>query len=297
MKILLFTNTAKGSAATALETICDFCDAQGVDYDFSSSGFFEGPHISFEELSATITNYDLVCSLGGDGTTLRAAHVVGKTGIPLLSYNFGHLGFLHGAGVQDLIPALQAAVDGKLSYDERGMLEAAVTYEDGRVDTQIAINELVVSRGHFGRIVELDLSINDTFITTIKGDGILVATPTGSTGYALSAGGPLISPVHEGLCVVPISPHSLTSRALVTSRDDRICIVPSEENRQRLVLFTDGEIYWIPRAGEQSQTGDEKDPVSIRVSVCPQKLRLARYGEYNFYDHITRVFFRGGHAR
>lgn len=291
MKVLLFANTTKGPTAEALVSICAWCDSQGVTYELAPSGIFEGQEISFEQLSASITSFDLVCSLGGDGTTLRAAHIVGKTGIPLLSYNFGRLGFLHGAGVKDLIPALEAALEGRLIYDARCLLDLAVTYGDGHVDRQIAINELVVSRGHYGRIVELDLSINNTFITTVKGDGILVATPTGSTGYALSAGGPILSPAHEGLCVVPISPHSLTSRAVVTAKQDTIRIVPNHQNRQQLVLFIDGEIFWIPRGADPVAD----DPVCIEASVSPEKLILARYDAYDFYDHITRVFFRGEH--
>ncbi|MCL1846611.1 MAG: NAD(+)/NADH kinase [Coriobacteriia bacterium] len=289
MKVLLFSNTTKDPTAQALQAMSEWLEAKGISYDLFSSGIFEEQDSRFSEFSAAITNYDLVCSFGGDGTTLRAAHLVGRAGIPLLSYNFGRLGFLSGATVDDLIPALQAALNGQLSFDARSLLDVAVTYEDGHTDHQIAVNELAVSRGHFGRIVELDLAINGTYITSVKGDGILVATPTGSTGYALSAGGPIISPAHEGLCVVPISPHSLTSRAIVTTRNDVVGIVPNQQNRQQLVLFIDGEVFWIP-----STTSNE--PRNIEVSVCPEKLLLARFGPYDFYDHISRTFFRGTHA-
>ena len=290
MKVLLFTNMTTTASSQRLQPICEWLAERGIEYDLFSSGIFEEKDPSFEELSASITQYNLLCSFGGDGTTLRAAHVVGKTGIPLLSYNFGRLGFLSGACVDDLIPAMQAAIDGKLSLDARTILDVSVTYEDGTINHQIAVNELVVSRGHFGRIVELDLSINGTFINTVRGDGVLVATPTGSTGYALSAGGPIISVAHDGMCVVPISPHSLTTRAIVTTGNDVIGIVPNASNRQRLVLFIDGEVLWI------ASTDDKKQPVGIEVSVCPEKLQLVRFGDYDFFDHISRTFFRGNDA-
>ena len=345
MKILLFTNTASSLTPQTLRSICGWLEEQDITYDVFSSEFIEKQSASVDRLCASITDYDLICSFGGDGTTLRAAHIVGKTGVPLLSYNFGRLGFLSGACKDDLIPAMQAAIDGKLNFDARSMLELRVAYEHGRIDQQIVVNELAVTRGHFGRIVELDLSINGSLVTTVRGDGILVATPTGSTGYALSAGGPIISPNNESICVVPISPHSLTSRAVVTAKDDVILIVPNEQNRQKLALFIDGEVFWVagdsqvlaaagegpatgqgaagagnsdspgPQAaapdgdgdgdgGSQAAPGDDggdggdgpSEILWIEARVCPEKLLLARYGPYDFYDHISQTFFRGRNA-
>ncbi|MDR0350354.1 MAG: NAD(+)/NADH kinase [Coriobacteriales bacterium] len=339
MKVLLITNTTKDLTSQVVVSLCEWLTNRGIDYEYFSSGIFEEGKTRFDELAFSIEQFDLVCSFGGDGTTLRAAHLVGGSGVPLLSYNFGRLGFLSGAGRADLIPAMEAAIDGRLSYDARTLLEVSVTYKDGRSDRQIALNEVVVSRGHFGRIVALDLAINGVFIDTIKGDGVLVATPTGSTAYSLSAGGPIIAPAHEGLCVVPISPHSLKSRAVITTKDDTIRLSPSKANAQRLVLFIDGEVFWVyagdkgdgsalagapgsagagagaPGSGASGSSiapaapsvsastcasvpgfvaGDEI--ISVEIGTCAEKLRLARYGDYNFYDHISRTFFRGEHA-
>jgi len=329
MKILLFTNTTSSLTPQTLYSICGWLEDQQIAYDVFSSEFIEKQSASIDEICASIAEYDLICSFGGDGTTLRAAHVVGKSGVPLLSYNFGRLGFLSGACKDDLVPAMKAAIDGKLIFDARSMLELRVAYEHGRIDQQIAVNELAVTRGHFGRIVELDLHINGSLVTTVRGDGILVATPTGSTGYALSAGGPIISPKNESMCVVPISPHSLTSRAVVTARDDVILIVPNEQNRQRLALFIDGEVFWVAggnqvSAGNQVSTltkespmlgrcavcaeeteetkpqpasdGSQSEILWIEARVCSEKLLLARFGPYDFYDHVSQTFFRGRNA-
>jgi NAD+ kinase len=336
MRVLLFTNTTKNLTSQVMVSVCKWLKDREVEYEFFSSGIFEEEESCFDELAFSIDRFDLVCSFGGDGTTLRAAHLVGASGVPLLSYNFGRLGFLSGAGRADLIPAMEAAVNGTLAYDARTLLEVNVTFEDGRSDRQIALNEVVVSRGHFGRIVALDLAINGTFIDTIEGDGVLVATPTGSTAYSLSAGGPIISPAHEGLCIVPISPHSLKTRAVITAPDDTICLEPNKSNRQQLVLFIDGEVFWVHGGGVNTVTTLATDSsantlvpapadapadssvtsttavtsfdsakissangeiVSVEIGVCSGKLMLARYGDYDFYDHISQTFFRGGNAR
>jgi NAD+ kinase len=300
MKVLLFANTTKDLASQAIGSIREWLENQGIEYDTISSGIFESGEPHLEELRSSVKGCDLVCTFGGDGTILRAAHIVGELGIPLLCYNFGTLGFLAGASEDDLIPALKAAVAGELGIDARTMLEVTVSYEDGQSEKQLAINELVVSRGHFGRIVALDMFINDSFIDTLRGDGVLVATPTGSTAYALSAGGPIISPSNDGLCIVPISPHSLASRAVVTAKDDVIRLVPNKLNRQQIVLFIDGEVLWITSenngAGDATTGSAKREVVSVEVGACSQKLLLVRYGDYDYYDHISRTFFRGGHA-
>jgi NAD+ kinase len=307
MKVLLFTNTEKDLASEVTRRVCAWLEGRGIGYESFSSGIFDEEGARFDELASAIERFDLVCSFGGDGTTLRAAHLIGTSGVPLLSYNFGRLGFLSGAGKSDLIPALEAAVEGKLGFDARTMLSVRVTYANGETDRQIALNETVVSRGHFGRIVALDLFINDTFIDTVKGDGVLVATPTGSTAYSLSAGGPIISPAHEGLCVVPISPHSLATRAVITAKDELIRLEPNRLNHQRLVLFIDGEVFWTNAAEGQggadaggdagSDGGASAGVVSVEIGACAEKLLLARFGPYDFYDHISRTFFRGDHDR
>ncbi|MDR2586967.1 MAG: NAD(+)/NADH kinase [Coriobacteriales bacterium] len=296
MRVLLFTNTTKEPSSQVLGAIYAWLDERGVEHEsFSSGSFEEEESARFDELRASIRDFDLVCSFGGDGTILRAAHLVGTSGVPLLGYNFGSLGFLSGAGRDELLPALEAAIDGRLARDERALLKVEVTYENGQVDSQIALNEVAVSRGHFGRIVALDVTINNSFIDTMEGDGVLVATPTGSTAYALSAGGPLIAPAYEGLCVVPISPHSLKSRAVITTATDVIRLEPNRANRQQLVLFIDGEVFWMNPPQERAASRGEV--VRVEVGVCAEKLILLRFGAYDFYHHISETFFRGGNAR
>jgi NAD+ kinase len=297
MKVLLFANNTKDLASQAIQSIREWLEEREIACETISSGIFEGGTQHLDGLRTSMQNVDLICTFGGDGTILRAAHLVGASGVPMLCYNFGTLGFLTGATEDDLIPALEAAVAGTLTLDARTMLEVTVTYEDGQTDTQLAVNELVVSRGHFGRIVALDMFINDSFVDTIRGDGVLVATPTGSTAYALSAGGPIISPSNEGLCIVPISPHSLASRAVVTAKDDLVTLVPNQLNRQQLVLFVDGEVLWITSQDDPRADATSKREVArVEVRACAQRLQLLRYGDSDYYRQISKTFFRGGHA-
>ena len=313
MKVLLFTIAAKEPATQALDTICAWMKAQGIGY----SVYNDCVHASacdpqFEQLRAKIAEYDLVCSFGGDGTTLRAAHLIGSSELPLLNFNFGRLGFLSGASAVDLMPAIQAAVDGRLDVDARTMLEARVSYRDGSQKRQVGLNELAVSRGHFGRIVALDIYVNGGFLDSIRGDGVMIATATGSTAYSLSAGGPIIAPSHDGLCIVPIAPHSLASRAVVTTAADSVRIVPNEQNRQQLVLFIDGERFRMHPQGDNGDNGDDLEDsasekldnyasiglvASVDVRACSAKLKLLRYGDYDFYSHISTTFFGSDYAR
>ncbi|HBT95845.1 MAG TPA: hypothetical protein DEB24_07100 [Coriobacteriia bacterium] len=302
MRLLLFNMIADGQSAHSLEPICEWLDARGVDYSMFSDEVFKAEQSSeFKRMQASICEFDLVCSFGGDGTTLRAAHIIGTSEVPLLSINFGHLGFLAGAGEGDLFKALEAAVTDKLTSDPRIILEAEVSYCNGSVENHIAFNELVVSRGHFGRIVSLDMAINDNHLDTIRGDGVLIATPTGSTAYSLSAGGPIMAPNHSGLCVVPISPHSLASRAVITTSQDMVEIVPNVDNRQKLVLFIDGEVFWIHPtdglSGAVAADDERGEIIRVKAGVSKNKLNLRRYGSYDFYTHIAEVFFRGSNAR
>ncbi len=302
MKVLLFNMVVDGQEAHYLDPVCKWLDDKGVEYVvFSDEVFKDGHDQRFKDMSASVSSFDIVCSFGGDGTTLRAAHAIGKSEVPLISFNFGHLGFLAGANEEDLFSALEAAITGQLTEDPRAILEAKVSYKNGLIEYHIAFNELVVSRGHFGRIVTLDLEINNNYLDTIRGDGVLVSTSTGSTAYSLSAGGPIMAPDHEGLCVVPISPHSLASRAVITTKMDTVTIMPNAENRQRLVLFIDGEVFWIHPGSKVDVSEIADDPkgevISVEVGVSDKKLNLRRFGKYDFYTHISKVFFRGENAR
>ena len=290
MRLLLVANNANADAIDALSRVDRWLEEQGVQTTTASSGDFVRGSDVVTKLSSEINSYDLVCVFGGDGAILRTARIIGSSGVPLLGFNFGHLGFLAGASSDDPFATLLAVFADDVSHELRTVLVARITYADGHVEKVTALNEIVLARGGSGRVIDVDLLINGVHVADIRGDGVMVATATGSTAYALSAGGPLISPAHKGLCVVPIAPHTLAARAMVTAPNDVIELLPSSTRAQQTAVFADGELL-----------GDPQDLASeiigIRVSRSPEELLLVRHDAPNFYTAVSEVFFGGGYAR
>ena len=162
-------------------------------------------------------NADLVIAIGGDGTLLYAAGLVALHKVPLLGVNRGRLGFLTDVMPQNMFPCINAALEGRLTPDERPLLAACVNYADGRVAEALALNDVVMQKLVTGRMLDFETHLDGTYVNTHAGDGIVVASPTGSTAYALSCGGPIIEPHLDVLVVAPICPHTLSDRPIVDS--------------------------------------------------------------------------------
>lgn len=158
---------------------------------------------------------DLVVVLGGDGTYLEAVRMLGPERVPLLGVNMGGLGFLTVTRVQDLFPMVELALDGKLEVKRRSMLNVQVRSGNKVRDEFACLNDLVIERGPTSQLIHLAMTVDRLPITTIKADGLIVATPTGSTAYNLAGGGPILHPEVDALVVTPICPHSLTSRPFI----------------------------------------------------------------------------------
>jgi NAD+ kinase len=286
MRILLIANDSYRAATDAQYTVAAWLERNGIDVEATSSIDLTPNSPVSAALGTRMEDFGLVCVFGGDGTILRAAQVVGGSGVPLMGFNFGDLGFLAGATDDGLIPAVGAALAGDVVYERRTVLAATATFANGDRMEYRALNELVMGRSNSGHVTKIDLFINGAAFSPICGDGILVATATGSTAYALSAGGPLISPEHRGLVVVPIAPHTLTARAVVTAPSDIIELRPHTQADQEIALFIDGEHLALP--------GEVCD---VRVSRSPDELVLVRYNAPDFYTAVSDVFFGGAHAR
>lgn len=319
MPVLLVSNATKVQVAEVLQTVREWLDNQGIQHRhiYSEQLLINNPYL--EEQSRLVSDYDLVVSFGGDGTILRVSRMIGDSQVPLLACNFGGMGFLSAVSADGVIGALQAVFEGNTVTEQRTLAEIEVTYENGSVASYRALNEAVISRGNFGRIVSLDLYVNDCFIENARGDGVLVSTATGSTAYALSAGGPLVNPLYDGLVVAPISPHSLKAFSMVTGPKDVVVLKPSLENVQRIVLFLDGEVLWSSEAesGEAGEgdgdtegrpgrqgsglspgqnNGDENESdspevISVAVRPSPVKVNLVRLKTESFYSQVARTFF------
>jgi len=183
---------------------------------------------------------DVLVALGGDGTMIATARLVSGRGIPVLGVNLGTLGYLTEFTVDDCIPALEAVVQGDYEIDSRMMLSWCVVRDGDLVGAGTALNDIVVNKSALARIIDIDCSVGSHYVTTYRADGLILSTPTGSTAYNLSAGGPIIVPGVEAFAIAPICPHTLTNRPLVLPHKSEIRL-RIHTREQEVMLTADGQ--------------------------------------------------------
>jgi NAD+ kinase len=218
---------------------------------------------------------DLVLVLGGDGTLLAVAGILGQSGrdVPILGVNFGSLGFLTEITRPEMFGALEAAVNGNIEHDERMML-------CGRTQGawRVALNDIVLTRTALSRMVDLDVTVGDQFVTSVRSDGLIIATPTGSTAYNLSAGGPVVHPALDAIVLTPIAPHTLTHRPIVipSEREVRVRAAPGNAGAEIYITF-DGQHGFALQDGEE-----------VTVTRAPRPVRLVRAAHRNYFEVLRK---------
>ena len=213
---------------------------------------------------------DLLIVLGGDGTLLSVSRLVGNRCTPILGINLGSLGFLTEITRDEIIPVLEQLVAGELTVSERLRLDVIIRREGTEVARYRVLNDLVINKGALARIIDMEAWVDDTYLTTFKADGLIVATPTGSTAYNLAAGGPIISPALHCLVISPICPHMLTNRPIIVS-DEAVIRIEVKFQNEEVAMTADGQI------GMPLQGGDV---VEIRRSPHPTMLVLSPTKDY-----------------
>lgn len=219
---------------------------------------------------------DMIVVLGGDGTLLGTAGRIAKaqSDIPILGVNFGSLGFLTEVTLPEIFTSLDSAVNGTAKVEERMMLHVTVEAEGRRLADRIVLNDVVVTQGALSRIIELSVSVDGESMMRIKADGLIIATPTGTTAYSLSAGGPIVHPQVDGLTITPIAPHTLTNRPVVVAGSSEIRIQPLIHDEQSEVFATfDG----------QSLMPLKSDHI-VTVSRAERRLRLIRASSRGYFQ-------------
>lgn len=225
----------------------------------------------------------LLLVLGGDGTMLAAARLAAPRGIPILPVNMGSLGFLTSFTLEELHPALDDALEGRFSLSERVMISAELERAGKVIDTQRVLNDVVINKGALARMIELELHIDGAFVCRYRSDGLIIASPTGSTAYSLSAGGPIVHPAVESFVITPICPHTLSDRPLVI-RDSSSIVMKLSGNTESVFLTLDG------------QRGIPLQPTDIvRVSRAKEPLMLI-YPPKKSYFEILRSKLKWGEA-
>jgi NAD+ kinase len=197
-------------------------------------------YINSVERSDIPDHVEMVIVLGGDGTLLSVARLVGVHEVPILGVNLGGLGFLTEITLEELYRVLERVIQGDFITDERVVLNAAVIRRGERMAEFIVLNDAVINKGALARIIDLETTINEEYLTTFKSDGLIISTPTGSTAYNLSAGGPIVYPSLHCIIVTPICPHTLTNRPIVIPDDVEILAI-LQTKQQEVILTLDGQ--------------------------------------------------------
>lgn len=232
-----------------------------------------------------VQEVDWIIAIGGDGTLLRTARLVGTSGLPILGVNSGKLGFMMQTTPDDLENAVRRVFEGKYTLDKRQVLQGGIDNSSplrkDRDDKFFALNDIVIDKGSICRVIELSIFINDQFVNNVLADGLIVSTPTGSTAYSLAAGGPIVAPDMEAIVVSPICPHTLSNRAMVLSAQDRIRIEVKADHPD-LLLTVDGQENVAVQPGS-----------TIEVYCASHNIHLIRFTESSFYD-VLRTKLKWG---
>jgi NAD+ kinase len=269
-------------AASHVAELASWLNARGIrpffDPDTAALARSAGASAPFEiaERDDLPRHVDLVVVLGGDGTLLGMAGRIAQANarIPILGVNFGSLGFLTEVTLPELLTSVESAVEGTAQTEPRMMLHVAVDAGGQRLIDRVVLNDVVVTQGALSRIIELSVAVDGEFMMRIKADGLIIASPTGSTAYNLSAGGPILHPRVDGLTITPIAPHTLTNRPVVVPGSSTITVRPLNAHEQLEVFATfDGQAL-LPLT----------DDHLVTVRRAPEPLRLIRASARGYFQ-------------
>lgn len=273
-------------AGLLLVELGEWLTARGhaVHYEAPTAALASGPVPGAVHEPADLPGHiDLLVVLGGDGTLLGAAGRLARAGrdVPVLAVNFGSLGFLTEVTLPELYDALTLAVEGGAIEEARLMLRATIVRADGRTEPFLALNEVVITKGPLSRMIDLAVSVDDHFVARFKADGLILATPTGSTAYNLSAGGPIVHPAVDAMVLTPIAPHTLTNRPIVLPASITADITSSDDEDRG----TDDDIY-VTFDGQTGVSMADRD--HLRVTRAPLALRLLKPQGRSYYGVLRQ---------
>lgn len=282
MRVLLVPNTANPAAIGAAVELATWLSGRGLEPRMAVTDAVECGLADLAIAPSEIGEPVLTVALGGDGTILKAVHLLGEVEVPLLGVKFGRLGFLSGAAPGSIRQAIETVLAGEARLERRATLSAEVIMEGRSVGRYRALNEVVVSRGASARVVALDVAVDGHRVISTRADGVIVATATGSTAYALSAGGPVAAPEFGGMVVVPVAPHTLQTRSLVTGSADVVEITLPDPSRADACVVVDGDPMPCRRSIER-----------VIVSRGDHDVLLVKLDGRDFYQTVAEEFFGG----
>ena len=286
MKFALFTKLDSNENNDHIFSVFKSLDKHQLDYDVDSQSFdliskldnYNGD-FNFSKVEKLSNEYDFVISIGGDGTILRSANEIGELSIPIIGLNKGRLGFLANSPIEIIDSIIEKITNSNYSISERTIIQ--VEFEG---KTKNALNEISISRKNTTSLITIDTKLNDQYLNTYWADGLIISTPTGSTGYSLSCGGPIIMPDSKNLVLTPIAPHNLNARPLVISDNKQIEIsINGRENEY--FVSADSQIF--------SVNIDSK----INISKAPYFLKMVEFEEDSYINTLREKLMWGKDRR
>ncbi len=283
MTIAIFGNTLRSETIREVKHIIEFLQLRGVDIALSQelrNEVFSREFPAVEDyIAQTGEAIDFALSVGGDGTFLTTASLVGHLDIPILGINCGHLGYLAEVQTNDIDAVLDQLITNNYTIEQRRMLEVSCQ-QDGKIASPYALNEIAVLKSGLSSMIAVDVTLNGEFLHNYKADGLLIATPTGSTAYNLSVGGPLLDPHVSAIILTPVATHSLNIRPLVVLDDSKIDIKISSRNGN-FMLSVDGRSQVL------------NHDVQLHVERSQRTIKLVRIQGQNFMQSLKDKLYWG----
>lgn len=282
--VALLATVKVEAVSSTLEKLQQYLLSEGCEVVFEESTAQLMPHTPAAlKLSEFAGQVDLCIVVGGDGSMLSASRKIAATGIPMLGINRGRLGFLTDISPDELAERVAPVLRGEYNISQRFMLNAEVSRNGELLSRGRAVNDVVLHPGRSVRMMEFDLYVDKQFVYSQSSDGVIVATPTGSTAYALSAGGPILFPELDAIIVVPLNPHTLSSRPITLSGNACIELQVSARNELMPLVTCDGHNDF------DTQPGD-----IITITKHPDVLKLIHPSDHNFYEICRSKLGWGG---
>jgi NAD+ kinase len=281
-RIGVVAKTDRADAREVVERLLAWCVEHGLQpvLEKETAGLCPDTQAATARKPDLPAQVDLLLVLGGDGTLLSMARLVGDLGVPILGVNLGGLGFLTALTKDELFPALEAFLAGGLVIEERVMLAAQVWRHGERLSEYVALNDVVITKSAMSRIINLAVSVDGHFATAYRADGLIISTPTGSTAYCLSAGGPIVFPTMPAVVLTPICSHTLTNRPIVLPADQRVEVTLQSD--QDVMLTLDGQVGFALK---------EADVVAIHQATA--RIQLLRFPQKDFFS-VLRTKLKWG---
>ncbi len=289
MKLGIVPNTDKENITNVVELLVDKLNKKNITH-FISDIFQKSASSNdilkkcqFMKNGELFAASDIIVSIGGDGTVLSTAYLARETGTPILGINFGKLGFLAEYEINNFDNLIDELLNGDYHIEERITLSGS--FDSNGTEELYAINDIVIDKGKWPKMIELELKVDDNYVSTFLADGIIISTPTGSTGYSLSTGGPIVAPKTKAITISPISPHTLTMRPLVLSSDQKISIK----------TISQFELIQISCDGQRVR--QHKSPSIVNISHSNIPLKLVRTKSTSYFDILRKKLFWGVDVR